>query len=456
MGNIPSHHSNLDKTQTDTRLYPPRTANSSTSKPPALLARFGAAKARIHRTLCHKTKPKTKKHSQNSHTYPTDVTTNQPGAQNSPDNDKRQYRKYQYPIDEQEQDRLIHMHFLLKQCFDGNFSAPVRNLLSRTALTSWDSSSINRVSWATSATAHSTQSSLRNTWVRQSVPPRVLDIACGTGTWAMEMAVEFPFAEVHGIDSSEMYPLAIKPPNVWFTKADVLDPAGLPYPSEYFDYVHMQLVYCCFSRPDWTTIIKEIRRVLKPGGYVEFRELDPILHNPGPVTDGFLGALTKGMGLHGINSFWSRYLCQYIERPGDMTDVHHQIVSVGVGWGRTLADMTYQAVEQDFRAAKRLVRTALSISSEEYDSTVTMMMNEMRPHKTYENYHMCWGRKPLLDLDCLFYDRQINIPRAEQLHPRLRRMSSMSCLEGKMSEEERRRKDTVSDIYQFVEGYNGF
>ncbi|KAL0082976.1 hypothetical protein J3Q64DRAFT_1153972 [Phycomyces blakesleeanus] len=538
MGNIASHHVQaLNKTQTDTRFYPPRETNSGTKRATSLpaelqphqkpfLSKFGAAKARIHRTFRPKPKDQTnnkktkkgEKHSKkNSQSSSSLIELDQSQSQSISDGNRRYSHhrdsKYQYPIDEQEQDRLIQMHFLLKQCFDGNFSAPVKNLLSRTALTSWDSSSINRVSWATSATSQSTQSSIRNTWVRQSVPPRVLDIACGTGTWAMEMAVDFPDAEVHGVDITDtMYPLTIKPPNVSFIKADVLDPKGLPYPSEYFDYVHMQLVYACFSRPDWTTIVKEIRRVLKPGGYVEFRELDPILHNAGPVTEAFLGSLTKGMErLHGINSFWSRYLCQYIERPGDMTDIHHEIVSVGVGWGRTVADMTYEAVEEDFRAVKRLVRTALSISSEEYESRVTTMMNEMRAHKTYENYHMCWARKPLLDLDSIFYDRQqmptniminnssknididsnssdkkkknnvdysndnillqqdphhlhqhhlyhnnINNCLYYQLNnpSRMRRMSSMSCLEGKMKEEERRRNDTVSDIYQFVEGYN--
>jgi ubiquinone/menaquinone biosynthesis C-methylase UbiE len=31
-------------------------------------------------------------------------------------------------------------------------------------------------------------------------------------------------------------------------------------------------------------VVKEINRVLKPGGYVEFREVDPVVRNTGPRT----------------------------------------------------------------------------------------------------------------------------------------------------------------------------
>ena len=143
-------------------------------------------------------------------------------------------------------------HFLLKHCFSGNYSAPVRDLLQQPTSHSHPSSHHN-----TSATAlsHPSPQSLNTEATHApeaedqgSVPPRVLDIACGSGIWILEMASEFPHAQFYGIDLSKIYPADIKPPNTQFVQGDVLN--GLPYADSYFDYVHMSLVYNCFSFED--------------------------------------------------------------------------------------------------------------------------------------------------------------------------------------------------------------
>lgn len=84
-----------------------------------------------------------------------------------------------------------------------------------------------------------------------SPPPRVLDIACGNGTWVLEMATEFPESEFYGIDILANYPTTVKPANTFFCQCDILNPKGLPYPDNYFDYIHIRQVYSCFSEEDW-------------------------------------------------------------------------------------------------------------------------------------------------------------------------------------------------------------
>lgn len=39
--------------------------------------------------------------------------------------------------------------------------------------------------------------------------------------------------------------------------------------------------------------MKVISRLLKPGGYVEFREIDPTVKNPGPMTDDIVNIQCK-------------------------------------------------------------------------------------------------------------------------------------------------------------------
>lgn len=114
---------------------------------------------------------------------------------------------------------------MYKHIFGSNFSAPVKDLLLQPKRDSRGSSQ----------------------WIQE--PPRVLDIACGNGAWVLEMATEFPNSQFYGIDIVASYPTTVKPANTIFSQCDVL--LGLPYPDEYFDYIHIRQVYTCFSEDDW-------------------------------------------------------------------------------------------------------------------------------------------------------------------------------------------------------------
>lgn len=54
---------------------------------------------------------------------------------------------------------------------------------------------------------------------KENPPKKVLDIATGTGRWAIEMGDEFPQAEITGTDLSPIQPTCV-PPNVTFYVED--------------------------------------------------------------------------------------------------------------------------------------------------------------------------------------------------------------------------------------------
>lgn len=120
---------------------------------------------------------------------------------------------------------------MYKHLFNSNFSAPVKDLLS--------------------IKPKRNSGSGRNQWDEGFDPPRVLDIACGNGAWVLEMATEFPNSQFYGIDIVASYPTTVKPANTFFSQCDILHPNGLPFPNEYFDYIHVRQVYTCFSENDW-------------------------------------------------------------------------------------------------------------------------------------------------------------------------------------------------------------
>jgi ubiquinone/menaquinone biosynthesis C-methylase UbiE len=94
---------------------------------------------------------------------------------------------------------------------------------------------------------------------------RILDLACGTGTLARAIVEREPQAEVVGVDGDpEMLARArAKAPGVRFDGALAQD---LPYAAGAFDAVVTSLFLHHLSRDLKLAALREVARVLKPGG----------------------------------------------------------------------------------------------------------------------------------------------------------------------------------------------
>ncbi|KAF9876887.1 UMTA protein [Colletotrichum karsti] len=98
---------------------------------------------------------------------------------------------------------------------------------------------------------------------------KVLDVGTGTGIWALDFADEFPSAEVTGVDISPIQPGWV-PPNCKFQIDDVEEP--WTWPADHFDFVHIRHLEAAIS--DWPKLYGQALDHLKPGGYIEIKELD--------------------------------------------------------------------------------------------------------------------------------------------------------------------------------------
>ncbi|KAL2854527.1 S-adenosyl-L-methionine-dependent methyltransferase [Aspergillus pseudodeflectus] len=149
------------------------------------------------------------------------------------------YRYGQYPIpnDEEEQDRLAITHHLFKLLIGGD--------LYRTPL------------------------------LQQGSPKRILDIGTGTGIWALEVAEEFPEAEIIGTDLSPIQP-NFSPPNCTF----IIDDAESDWAftkDEAFDFIHSRSMGGGIA--DWQRLLQQAYNHLKPGGWIEFQEYEATIHS---------------------------------------------------------------------------------------------------------------------------------------------------------------------------------
>ncbi|KIM49057.1 hypothetical protein M413DRAFT_406168 [Hebeloma cylindrosporum] len=104
---------------------------------------------------------------------------------------------------------------------------------------------------------------------------RVLDLGTGCGSWAIDIADEFPRAEVIAVDLAPIQPRFV-PPNCTFELCD-LDQWNIPYPDSHFDFIHARSLHIGIH--DYPRFLLEIARLLRPGGLVLL--VEPTL-NPCP------------------------------------------------------------------------------------------------------------------------------------------------------------------------------
>ncbi|MGH2480216.1 MAG: class I SAM-dependent methyltransferase [Ktedonobacteraceae bacterium] len=101
----------------------------------------------------------------------------------------------------------------------------------------------------------------------------ILDIGCGPGEWAMEIARLSPSSRVSGIDVSTLM-IAYAQfcaqtegiPNTHFRQADARQ--SLPFPDATFDLVHARLASAWLNTSTWPAVLEDYYRVLKSKGKV--------------------------------------------------------------------------------------------------------------------------------------------------------------------------------------------
>lgn len=101
----------------------------------------------------------------------------------------------------------------------------------------------------------------------QGAKTKLLDAGCGAGHWAI--AASYLNKEVKGIDSTEKYLSVARDlkKNFMCENLDLVlgKMENLPYKDNYFDYV---VSYCVWMYTDREKSLKEMYRVLKPGGKI--------------------------------------------------------------------------------------------------------------------------------------------------------------------------------------------
>jgi ubiquinone/menaquinone biosynthesis C-methylase UbiE len=190
---------------------------------------------------------------------------------------------YILPKDAEEGNRLDVQHYLFKLAAGGLYRAPLHTIM----------------------------------------PHNILDVACGTGAWAREMALKFPQAQVIGFDldaslperaAEVLGPGGQSPQNFRFQVADALQP--FPFDVGMFDFVHARLISPFVPIARWPDVVREMVRVLRPGGIIELVDHQTAPHTPSPAYNRFLAAVGKLCEQRGVYAGVGEALTEYLQQAG--------------------------------------------------------------------------------------------------------------------------------------------
>ncbi|CAG8588588.1 12368_t:CDS:2 [Racocetra fulgida] len=167
------------------------------------------------------------------------------------------------------------------------------------------------------------------------------------------------------IDSTQFPSDNMHPSNVAFLTCNLTH--GIPFPPETFDFVHMSMMCCALTESQWFQLIKEMVRVLKPGGWIELLEGDPWFKNYGKIgkllTETCINVNIHKMIPKFINSIEELIDLQYIDAEYPLGD-----------WGGCLGKF-------------------VSLSNKEYDGLLCDYVKEANENRSTGLYHRYFARK---------------------------------------------------------------
>ncbi len=269
------------------------------------------------------------------------------------DEDGRRHRAdapYLLPKDDKEIQRLDYQHFLFRHLLRGNTFAPVDELLKRGCT--------------------------------------VLDVGCGTGRWGCEIATMYQQTQVIGLDLEEIPRPACMPLNYHFQRGNVL--SGLPFVTHHFAYVHQRVLVAAIPLDQWPFVMRELRRVTHPGGWVEMVEMGTTFHDAGPATGQFLQRFRAISATRGIDANYVSGIGTLFHRSAFCNvQAKTEIIPVGA-WGGRVGNLLARDMLAGWPSMRPYAHTLLGVPPETFDDILKELDDEWnRLHTRYEVYFAC-------------------------------------------------------------------
>lgn len=235
-------------------------------------------------------------------------------------------------------------------------------------------------------------------------PAAILDVGCGTGRWAMEMAQIFPDAIITAFDIVPQSPsgslgngIDVIPRNVRFQLADATRP--LPYSDAAFAYVHLQLLYGHLPAQAWEPLLRELVRVTQPGGWIESVEVVPYPNGHKPNVASIIGWYSEVLRRQGADPMIALKVPALMQECGLHAITRYQVSQV-----QYIPELVAQRREHALHLIDVTRQPAIAsgiATAAEYDRTADEARRELGSGLLQGDFpiYIALGQRPIFTLD---------------------------------------------------------
>ncbi|KAG0057010.1 hypothetical protein BGZ83_002248 [Gryganskiella cystojenkinii] len=223
---------------------------------------------------------------------------------------------------------------------------------------------------------------------------RVIDLGCGAATWTMDMATELGTVNFVGVDISPIYPTLIHPRNCAFYNENILN--GISQPDNSFDTAYMRNVAPGFTFDQWQVALKEVFRLLKPGGWLESVESDVMIQDAGPYTEMCFEYLRFSMACRNVDpATVVRNLNQLFISVG-FVDVVVKEYQIPFGdYGGQLGKLWRQNMFSVLETVKPLLAKVKGVDVSQVGEMYRESYKETLTCRAHQTIYVTYGRKPV-------------------------------------------------------------
>ncbi len=234
---------------------------------------------------------------------------------------------------------------------------------------------------------------------------RILDLACGPGGWALDVARAYPEKQVVGVDVSQLmvaYANAQareqKLPNASFQTMDILKP--LAFPDNSFDLVNARFLTGLMPTSAWSKLVQECMRILRPGGVVRLTEFEATISNS-PSAEKLFALSTRAIQVTGQafspgNNIGTTAMLGPLLRNAGYEQVQHQAYALDSSAGVEAHHSQFQNAMTFFKLLQPFLVKLGITTQEEVEILYQRAMEEMMS-TTYCAIMFIlsvWGTKP--------------------------------------------------------------
>jgi ubiquinone/menaquinone biosynthesis C-methylase UbiE len=237
---------------------------------------------------------------------------------------------------------------------------------------------------------------------------RILDIACGPGGWALEVAYTYPEIEVYGVDISQIMiqyatdrAKAQGLNNAHFQIGNALE--QLNFDDNTFDLVNARALVAFMPRASWPQLLQECMRVTRPGGFIRLTEADDTCATNSPTFE-LLSRMLVDTGqkvgryytLHGRNAAITAML-GYLLRSAGYQHIQRTPYAFDCSMGSELHEAIYQDYKLIFKLTQPFLHKIGGFKQEELDELYNKVLFEMQQEDFCAIWFFlsAWAQKPL-------------------------------------------------------------